>query len=80
MTESRNRQESSSASITRQHQQATIKIEDLERQLRTKGETIVRLEGQLSVKEVELGAKEEQRATLQRSVDGYSLKIDALSD
>jgi chromosome segregation ATPase len=65
--------EAGSSSITRQYQQSIATIDDLEKQLRGKNETITRLQA-------EALTKDEQAKVLQSSVDGYSLKIDALSD
>lgn len=48
-------------------------IEELERQLRVKNEQINRMQNEAII-------KDEQTKALQRSIDGYALKIDALSD
>ena len=73
MAEARNKQENTSTTITRQYQQSMTTIEELERQLRVKNEQINRMQNEAII-------KDEQTKALQRSIDGYALKIDALSD
>jgi t-SNARE complex subunit (syntaxin) len=51
LAELKTRQESSSSTITRKYQESVSTIEDLQRQLRTRSETIGKLEFEVATKE-----------------------------